>query len=60
VEHVNRQTDWCSLEGHNDKVTSVAVCDGKIVSGSEDKTIRVWDMSTGKQIDTPWKGIMTR
>ena len=31
--------------GHEDKVCSVCVTkDGKIVSGSGDKTVRVWDM----------------
>lgn len=36
-----------TLEGHSSKVTSVAICrDGKIiVSGSRDKTIRVWGLT---------------
>ena len=36
--------------GHERGVTSVCVTqDGKIVSGSSDKTVRVWDMQ-GKQL----------
>lgn len=40
------------LEGHTQDVTSVAVSHGKefIVSGSLDKTVRVWSISTRKQI----------
>ena len=40
------------LRGHDDSVQSVAFSpDGsKIVSGSYDKTIRVWDASTGVEI----------
>ena len=44
------------LQGHTSWVKSVAVCDGKIVSGSVDNTIRVWDMATMKQIGDPLQG----
>jgi WD40 repeat protein len=39
------------LEGHSDGVLSVAFSpDGKtVVSGSEDKTIRVWNVATGEE-----------
>jgi WD40 repeat protein len=37
-------------------VTSVAVHDRKIVFGSSDKTIRVWDMATMKTICNPLRG----
>ncbi|ETO09924.1 NB-ARC domain-containing protein, partial [Reticulomyxa filosa] len=40
------------LQGHSNSVTSVGFSpDGfKIVSGSRDKTVRIWDVSSGKQI----------
>jgi WD40 repeat protein len=37
------------LQGHTDSVVSVAVHDGKIVSGSDYETIRVWNMVSMKQ-----------
>ena len=42
----------CTLTGHSRDVTSVAYSpDGKhIVSGSEDKTVKIWDSSTGKEV----------
>ncbi len=36
--------------GHTRGVTSVCVTNDKIISGSEDGTVRVWDILTGKQI----------
>jgi WD40 repeat protein len=38
------------LKGHTDIVSSVRVSldDKQVVSGSRDKTLRVWDMSTGQ------------
>ena len=43
-----------TLKGHTAGVTSVVLSlDGKrIVSGSEDKTVKVWDASTGQEVLT--------
>ena len=40
--------------GHSDRVTSIAFSpDGKtFVSGSADNTLKLWDVSTGKEIRT--------
>ena len=42
----------CTLTGHSDPVSSVAYSpDGKhIVSGSDDRTVKVWDAQTGKEV----------
>ena len=42
----------CTLTGHSDLVRSVAYSpDGKhIVSGSYDKTVKIWDSATGKEV----------
>ncbi|KAF8594428.1 WD40 repeat-like protein [Ceratobasidium sp. AG-I] len=46
------------LEGHTDPVASVAYShDGtRIVSGSRDKTIRIWDGHTGQMVGKPLEG----
>ena len=46
------------LQGHNDSVNSVAFSpDGsKIISGSDDMTIRVWNASTGIEMLPPLQG----
>jgi len=40
------------LTGHDSPVYSVAVtADGKyVISGGEDKTVRVWELATGKEV----------
>ena len=46
------------IQGHNFSVNSVAFSpDGRhIVSGSDDKTIRVWNVQTGDQMGNPLQG----
>ncbi len=42
--------ELAKCKGHEDSVYSVCItADGKIVSGSQDKTVRVWDMQ-GNQL----------
>ncbi len=47
-----------TLNGHGEGVCSVTFSlDGKkVVSGSWDKTIRLWDVETGQAIGEPWQG----
>ena len=47
------------LEGHTDSVRSVAFSpDSKhIISGSYDRTIRIWNAQTGKAIGVPLQGV---
>ena len=42
----------CTLRGHSEGVFSVAYSpDGKhVVSGSNDRTVKVWDAQTGKLV----------
>jgi WD40 repeat protein len=46
------------LEGHGGVVTALAVLpDGRVVSGSDDETIRLWDEATGAEtarLDLDW------
>jgi WD40 repeat protein len=46
------------LQGHTDYVNAVAISpDGnRIVSGSDDETVRVWDMQTGEGVGAPFRG----
>jgi len=46
------------LDGHTDNVNSVMFSpDGsRIVSGSEDETVRVWNAETGKPLGEPFRG----
>jgi len=40
------------VQGHAGSVQSVAVLDDLLVSGSWDKTVRVWDSKTGTCLQT--------
>ncbi|KIK21719.1 hypothetical protein PISMIDRAFT_536800, partial [Pisolithus microcarpus 441] len=47
-----------TLEGHTGWIMSVGFSSGgkRIVSGSDDKTVRIWDAETGVQIGGPLEG----
>ena len=51
---------WALLRGHTEEVTTVSFSSNSqhIVSGSADKTIRVWDSSSGTCIIGPLEGHM--
>ena len=52
---VNTIFKWLLCVGHNDWVISVAVWRGKepmAVSGSSDGTIKVWDLTSGKELSS--------
>ncbi len=40
----------CVLEGHEKDVLAVVVADGKVYSSGDDRTLRVWDLTTGRQL----------
>ncbi|KIK33731.1 hypothetical protein CY34DRAFT_99100, partial [Suillus luteus UH-Slu-Lm8-n1] len=47
-----------TLKGHEERVNDVAFILGTrlLVSGSDDKSLRVWDLDTGKQVGEPLLG----
>lgn len=50
-----------SFEGHMDTVTALSYNNGELISGSNDKTIRQWDLNTGhllQTIDIMWASSM--
>jgi WD40 repeat protein len=52
--HLQTGQDICTLRGHDVAVTSVSVIpDGRhAVSASDDQTLKVWDLQTGRPIAT--------
>ena len=52
VWDADKGQELLTLKGHTDRVTSVAFSpDGKrIVSGSDDKTVKVWDARQGQEL----------
>lgn len=43
------------FEGHTSHVTFVEFDGKRVVSGSDDKTVRIWGAESGKVIAAPWK-----
>ena len=48
----SRCTPYMILQGHSDRITSIIQKDGILVSGSYDGTVKSWNLSTGKCIQT--------
>ena len=51
VYAMSQRPEWpCerTLKGHTDLVASMAGWEGKLISGSGDRTIRVWELETGR------------
>jgi len=51
---------WILLQGHNGCIRSLKFSPdgGQIVSGSEDTTIRIWDVMSGTEVLSPLRGHM--
>ncbi len=41
-----------TLLGHSDCIQSIALTDNSLISGSWDKTIKIWDLMIGKVKNT--------
>lgn len=43
---------FSTLRGHQGDVLSLTITENKIISGSQDKTIKIWDLNTAKLLHT--------
>jgi len=47
-----RTLDWMSSEGHTGVIRDLQADDWRIISAADDKTIKVWDLATGRRLVT--------
>jgi len=47
-----RTLDWMSSEGHTGVIRHLQADDWRIISAADDKTIKVWDLATGRRLVT--------
>ena len=43
----------CPVTGHSRRVTSVSANGNRVVSGSEDKLVKIWDADKGSEVHNP-------
>ena len=41
-----------TVKAHSSDITSIIINENKILSGSDDKTIKIWDLDSGKLLNT--------
>src|SRR5439155_20051011 len=42
--------EYRKLEGHTEDILDIKIFKDRVISSSRDKTLRVWDLHTGKQL----------